>query len=459
MRAAPSWSRPPNRSKAGTSCVTGWSIRSSSTGTKATSPKRTPWTRSRPGCRAQGRQACGIAFFPRFFPSNWERPRSSARRPTPDERKVTLPQACCLAIIGGMLVLFLWDRLRFDLVALLTLLTALAAGIIPVEKAFDGFKNSLLPLIASALVLSTAVRNSGLIETALRPIRPYLTSATAQVAFLVTCVAFLSAVMKNIGALAIFLPVAMQLARHAKRSMSELLMPMSFASLVGGMMTLIGTSPNLIISTVRQQILGQPYEMVDFLPVGLGLTLVAIAFLSVGWRLIPIRPGQGRTDAALRIEDYVSEAKLPATSPLVNKTVADLEALADNDVSVVAILREGNRRYVPAAHWHLYANDILVLRADPEDLHKLLTAAKLARDGQEDAASGKPPTSDSETDVETIEAVIATGSPLIGQSPASFRLRQRYDVRLVAGPRGGGPILGRPRGAVLKEGDVIGLQE
>src|SRR5258708_36314312 len=151
--------------------------------------------------------------------------------------------------------------------------------------------------------------------------------------------------------------------------------------------------------------------MFDFLPVGLGLTLVAIAFLSVGWHLIPIRPGQGRTDAALRIEDYVSEAKLPATSPLVNKTVADLEALADNDVSVIAILREGNRRYVPAAHWQLYANDILVLRADPEDLHKLVTAAKLELVGQEDAAAGKPPTSDSETDVEPIEAVVVARAP------------------------------------------------
>src|SRR5258708_18971466 len=440
MRAAPSWSRPPNRSKAGTSCVTGWSIRSSSTGTKATSPKRTPWTRSRPGCRAQGRQACGIAFFPRFFPSNWERPRSSARRPTPDERKVTVPQALCLAIIGGMLVLFLWDRLRFGLVARLTLLTALAAGIIPVEKAVDGFKNSLLPLIASALVLSTAVRNSGRIEAGLRPIRPYLTSATAQVAFLVTGVAFLSAVMKNIGALAIFLPVAMQLARHAKRSMSELLMPMSFASLVGGMMTLIGTSPNLIISTVRQQILGQPYEMFDFLPVGLGLTLVAIAFLSVGWRLIPIRPGQGRTDAALRIEDYVSEAKLPATSPLVNKTVADLEALADNDLSVVAILREGNRRYVPAAHWHLYANDILVLRADPEDLHKLLTPPKLDLAAQDDAPAGNPPTSDSETDVSTIEAGIATGSPPRAPAPACLRPPPPSAASALAGPCARRPV-------------------
>lgn len=367
---------------------------------------------------------------------------------------MTLPQGLSLAILGVMLILFVWDRLRFDLVALLVLLAAVACGIIPPDKAFNGFSNPLLPLIASALVLSTAVRNSGVIEMGLRPLRPLLQSPHAQVGALVAVVAFLSAVLKNIGALAIFLPVAMQLARRSSRPVSEFLMPMSFGSLVGGMMTLIGTSPNLIISSVRQSVLGAPYAMFDFLPVGLGLTLIAIAYLSFGWRLIPVRgKGQASADAPFRVEDYISEAKLPKDSPLVGKAVRDLEALADGEVAVNAIVREGGRRYTPAAHWKLYADDILVLQGDPDDIHKLVEDAKLELLGKKDIkVDGETP------EIATVEAIIAPGSPLIGETPRNARLRERHRVNLLAVRRGGRQPHTRLEDITFKEGDVIVLQ-
>ena len=374
---------------------------------------------------------------------------------------MTLPQALSLAILAGMLVLFVSDRLRFDLVALLTLLMAVACGIIPADHAFDGFQNSLLPLIASALILSTAVRNSGVIETALRPLRPLLQSPHVQVTTLVTCVAVLSAVVKNIGALAIFLPVAMHFARRNRRSVSELLMPMSFGSLLGGMMTLIGTSPNLIISTVREELVGQPYQMFDFLPVGFGLTLIAIAFLTFGWRLIPVRAGgQAGADAPIRMEEYISEAKLPDGSLLVGKTVADFEALSDKEVTINAIIRQGNRRYIPAAHWVLYADDVLVLQADPEDLHKVVEEAKLELVGKKEIKpeDGKEKKAPEATDVGSVEAVIAAESPLIGQSPARFRLRERYRINLLAVRRGERGLRSRLKDVILREGDVIVLQ-
>src|ERR1700722_16017226 len=177
-------------------------------------------------------------------------------------------QVASLTILAGLLVLFIWDRLRFDMVALLALLAAVVCGIVPANKAFTGFGNPLLPLIASALVVSNAVGKSGLIEQAVRFMRPLLQRRSLQLGTLTRAGALLSAVVKNIGALAIFLPIAVQVARRNKRRVGEFLMPLSFGSLAGGMMTLIGTSPNIIASSLRQELLGKPYRMFDFFPVG-----------------------------------------------------------------------------------------------------------------------------------------------------------------------------------------------
>jgi di/tricarboxylate transporter len=367
---------------------------------------------------------------------------------------MTLQQALSLSLLGGLLILFVWDRFRFDVVALVALLAAVSCGTVPVNKAFSGFSNALLPLIASALVLSNAVGKSGMIEVAVRYLRPVMGSRGLQVGVLSGAVAFLSALVKNIGALAIFLPVAMQVARRNKRSVSEFLMPMSFGSLVGGMMTLIGTSPNLIASSVRQELVGKPYKMFDFFPVGFGITLIGIAFLSVGWRLIPARAKAHDTaDMPFRVEDYISEARIPETSPLVGKTVAELEDSGDGAVSVAAIIREGNHRYTPARHWRLFADDILVLESDPHELHALVESASLSLIGPKEEGGGKPTAGTSAT-----EAVITSGSPMIGLSSSQIKLRQRYGVSLLAISRGGRRSTARLGRMSFREGDVVVFQ-
>jgi di/tricarboxylate transporter len=367
---------------------------------------------------------------------------------------MTLQQGLSLAILGGLLVLFVWDRFRFDVVALFALLAAVACGVVPTGKAFSGFGNALLPLIASALVVSSAVAKSGAIGELVRLLRPLLRHRQLQIGALTGVVAVLSAVVKNIGALAIFLPVAMQVARRSKRSVGEFLMPMSFGSLVGGMMTLIGTSPNLIASSVRQELLGEPYRMFDFFPVGLGITLLGVTFLSVGWRLLPIRgTGQGGGDAPFRIEDYISEAVLPETSPFVGKTVADLEKLSDGSVTVTAIIREGKRRYTPAGYWPLFAEDVLVLEADPEELQSLIQAAHLELVGHEAPKNGEKDAGDAVA----IEAVVTADSPMIGSSSISLRLRDRYGVNLLALSRGGRRNTTRLGRMIFREGDVVVL--
>jgi di/tricarboxylate transporter len=161
---------------------------------------------------------------------------------------MTTPQILAFAIIGGMMALFVWGRLRYDLVAVLALRAAIAAGIVPFDKAFSGFSDDIVIIVACALLVSAAVQRSGAVDTLIRPISPYLTRPTAQVAVLAGSVALLSAFVKNIGALAMLMPVAFQLARKNNISVSLLLMPMAFAALLGGIITLVGTSPNVIVA-------------------------------------------------------------------------------------------------------------------------------------------------------------------------------------------------------------------
>src|SRR5215469_7398922 len=209
-----------------------------------------------------------------------------------------------------MIALFVSNRLRYDLVAALALSAAVLLGVVPVDKAFTGFSSSVIIIIASVLVISRAVGISGIIDNAMRRLMRVLDSTTLQVGTLTAAVTFMSAFVKNVGALGVFMPVAIQTAERRNRPVSRYLMPLAFGSLIGGTITQIGTSPNILISQVRQQVLGQPYHLFDFTPVGLPLTCVAIVFLSVGWRLLPAnRRGQPTPEKRFAIEDYTSEAR------------------------------------------------------------------------------------------------------------------------------------------------------
>ena len=355
-----------------------------------------------------------------------------------------------------MVALFAWNRLRHDLVALLGLLAAMACGVVPPDKAFVGFGDQVVVIVASALVASAGVGKSGAIGRVVRRLEPHMRTTGRQVAVLTACVTVLSAFMKNIGALAIFLPIALQVARRTGTPPSSLLMPMAFGSLIGGLVTLIGTSPNILVSRVRSELLGAPFAMFDFAPVGLGVVLAGLAFLSVGWRLLPAgRRAQAPPAAAFEVGPYLSEARLPVASPLVGKTVADLEALGEGDVAVVAIVREAGRRYIPAGNWTLFADDILVLQSDPHALRSIVEAARLRLVGSGDhgPARGRPA-----GDIGVVEAVVTTGSPLVGCSEEELRLREHHGVNLIAVSRRGQGIATHLRQVAFEPGDVLVLQ-
>lgn len=369
---------------------------------------------------------------------------------------MTTPQILAFAVIAGMMILFVWGRLRYDVVALLTLLVAILVGIVPHDKAFSGFSDDIIIIIASALLVSGAVARSGVIERGLRHVGKYLTRTSTQVVALTGTVTVLSAFVKNIGALAMLMPVAFQLARRNKKPVSALLMPMSFGALLGGTITLIGTSPNIIVSRVREEIVGEPFRMFDFAPVGLAIAIAGLTFLTFGWRLLPPgRKGAASIEAAFTIEGYTTEAMIPEDSPIAGKTVRALEQAGENEVEVVTLLRKGSgRRYEPNGNVTLKAGDIVILQGEPAALDRIVELEKLKLTRDETSHALDSP----HDEIGVMEAVVTEDSELVDSSPAQARLYDRFDVNLLAVSRSGKRVAGRLRSVRLKPGDVIVLQ-
>ncbi len=319
----------------------------------------------------------------------------------------------------------------------------------PPERAFEGFANEIVIIIAAALVVSEAIARSGAVESAMRPLLPRLKTVQAQVTVMAGSVLLLSMVTKNVGALAILMPVALQLARRTGTPSSALLMPMAFASLLGGLVTLVGTSPNIIVAGLRAQLLGKPFGLFSYTPVGLSIAILGMAFLAVGWRLLPRgRKAAGSMEAAFEsIEDYTAEARLSAASPAAGRTVAELERMGDGAVQVATVVRERFRRYVPTPDWRLRPDDVVLLRGEPGDLERLVARARLALAGG--AAGG---------DVSVIEGVVTADSPLVGRTPAQLALQERHGVGLLAVSRSGQSIAQRLATVRLRAGDVIVLR-
>src|SRR5215207_7385068 len=255
-----------------------------------------------------------------------------------------------------MMLLFVWGRLRYDVVAMLALFAAVVTGIVPADKAFSGSSDDVVIIVATALLVSAAVAKSGVTEQIMRPLAPYLTTARTQVFTLVLGVIILSTFIKNVGALAIMMPVAFQLAKRSGTSASQLLMPLAFGSLIGGLITLVGTSPNVIVARVRQEIVGQPFEMFDYAPVGITIAAAGLVCLTLTYWLLPQdRRGGSSLDAAINIENYVAELRVPPESPLVGQRAKDVEALAEGAATLTTTVRERFRRYKPTSALKLQA--------------------------------------------------------------------------------------------------------
>ena len=364
------------------------------------------------------------------------------------------PQLLSVAVIVVMMAAFIWGRFRYDLVAALSLLLAVAVGVVPAEKAFSGFSDDIVIIVDSALLVSAGVARSGIMAAAIQRYVPVLTSVRLQMLLLVSVVAVLSAFVKNIGALAIMMPIAFQFARRSGASPSVFLMPMAFASLLGGLMTQIGTSPNIVVSRLRAEITGTSFSMFDFTPVGLALTVVGVTFLMFFYWLVPVRQRQDvSVHQALDIRNYVTEARVTAESAAAGKTLGDLLKIAGGEAIITSVMREGAVRITPFPDATLRAGDRLIIEGDPEALDRVVGQGDLSITGNRRVTrEGKP------TEVVAIEAVVGEASSLAGWSASGLLLFHRFNVNILAVSRKGVRLDQSPGDIEIRMGDVLLLQ-
>jgi len=355
-----------------------------------------------------------------------------------------------------VLILFIWGRWRYDLVALFALLTVTIYGLVSPEVAFSGFGHPAVITVAAVLIVSRALFNSGMVDYIVSILGKAGEKPKVQLPLLVLAVTVCSGFMNNIGALALFMPVAIKMARKGGYSPGMLLMPLAFGSLLGGLITQVGTPPNIIISIFRSETaVAAPFRMFDFMPVGAGIALAGVLFIILlGWRLIPPRKGQLSREELFEIDSYITELLVPKKSELTGKRMRDLEDATDGDVIVVGHVRNEQRFAAPSPYRTFKEGDQLTVKANAEDLQELLsvTGLKLV---ESDKLNAEQLSAD---EIILLEATITRNSVMEGRTARNLNLRSRYGVNLIGLARQGGRLRKSPDRVNFRVGDVLLLQ-
>ena len=356
---------------------------------------------------------------------------------------------CLLGVVFGLLV---WGKIRYDLVAFGALIVAIVIGVVPQEEAFAGFGHHATVIIALVLIVSRGLSNSGAIELIAHHVIVGGRSLFMHISVMSGVSAVLSAIMNNVAALALLMPIDMQAAKKAKRNVALTLMPLSFASILGGMITLIGTPPNIIIASFREQAIGEPFGMFDFSPVGAVTALAGVIFIvTIGWRLIPIvDDNDGKKDIPVPHEDYVAELRVGENCSIVGKRVRDLDPEMDEaDVAIVGLVRNGKRLPGRARLEEIRQGDIIVIEANAEHIDAVVGSFKLEYVGSEKyeghASEG----------LSLIEAVVSENARIEGRSALSLRLLYRHGITLLGVSRRGRDFRERVRKLDTRAGDVL----
>ena len=361
-------------------------------------------------------------------------------------------QVILFTLILFIFAFLIWGRVRYDLVAVGALVIASVLGVVEKGKIFSGFGHPAVIIIALVLIISRGLSRSGAIELIAGRVLDSSRSINKHIGIMASISAGLSSIMNNVAALALLMPVDLQAAKRANRSPAQTLMPLSFASILGGMVTLIGTPPNIVISTFRADALGEPYNMFDFAPVGAAVAVVGVLFVVfIGWRLIPAERYKHNT--AYELEDlkgYVTEAKVGESSSTVGKALKELEPLAEeHDIHILGLVRR--KKSLPGLMMNqvIKKNDILVLEGDPSAIDQFVGASKLELTGSE-----KQKGIISETE-KLMEVVVPEGARIQGRTAQEMSMLNRRGVKLLGISRKGRRIRNRIRHERIRAGDLM----
>ena len=365
---------------------------------------------------------------------------------------MTPHQIILFVLLAAVFAMLIWGKWRYDLIAFGALVVALIAGVVPKEDAFSGFGHPATVIIALVLIVSRGLSSSGAIEIVTRHLIDSTRSISAHIGVMSGLAAGLSAIMNNVGALALLMPVDLQAAAKAKRSPAISLMPLSFASILGGLVTLIGTPPNIIIASYREKTLGTPFSMFDFTPVGAACAVAGVIFVAlVGWRLIPASATQRNASNELAdFEGYVAEVRVSEKSEAIERKVRDLDSEAEeNDVAILGLVRNGRRLPGFARNEELRKGDILVLEAKPEGIEQFVGALGLEYVGSEKNSGPLA------SNVTMMEVVVKEDARIAGRSAMSLKLLHRHGVTLLGVSRQGKRFHDRVRRLEIRTGDIL----
>ncbi len=402
---------------------------------------------------------------------------------------MTLDQIAIFVILIATMAMFLWGRWRHDMVAMGALLACVFVGLVPGAQAFSGFGHPAVITVAAVLILGFGLQITGAVDALAQRVLPASAGRTTSILALIGLAALLSGFMNNVGALALLMPIAIQMAAKQGLPAGKVLMPLAFGSILGGMTTLIGTPPNLIVSGYRENAGLGAFSMFDFTPVGLAVAVLGVLFVGlVGWRLVPNR--QRSDSASFESGAYLSEVYISASSKAVNQRISAVEKMLEEaDAQVVAMIRRDVRISAPNPRRMLREKDILVIEVDPESLAAALSAlgAKLAMHHKDEAAvaakakasaeqssddvvpdtpaeedqqdkAEKGPVKSNNDEIVIQELVVTTYSGLVTRSAKDIDMRTRYGINLLALSRQGERTIKRLRSTAIVAGDVLLVQ-
>ncbi|GGA34917.1 SLC13 family permease [Pelagibacterium lentulum] len=364
---------------------------------------------------------------------------------------MSFEQIALFVLIGGVLVALLWGRFRYDLIAFAALIIGVTIGIVPADTAFSGFGHDATIIIALVLVVTAGLLRSGAIDIVARIAVDRTRSLTAHIAILGGVGAALSGFINNVAALALLMPIDMQAAQKAARPPSVTLMPLAFATILGGMLTMIGTPPNIIIAAYRQQVTGEGFAMFDFTPVGAACALAGLAFIAFGgWRLIPQhKENQAKPDdesSAL----YTAELVVNEKSRAIGQVLRDLDPEADeHDCTIVGLVRRNKRLAGRARREKVKKGDLIVIHGSPDALNALAGALGLSLQGKSGEQAELTP------ELAIVEAIVASDSRIVGRTANEIQMMRGFGVSLLGISRSGKAIKERVRRTPLQTGDVL----
>ncbi|SEG65608.1 SLC13 family permease [Marinobacterium lutimaris] len=392
---------------------------------------------------------------------------------------MTQDQWLIVIILLATMLMFIWGRWRHDMVAGGALLACVVTGLIEADEAFLGFAHPAVVTVACVLVLSRALQFSGAVDVLARHVLPKKAGATLSLFALTLLGAVLSGFMNNVGAMALLMPVAMQLSGRLDLTPGQTLMPLAFGTILGGLTTLIGTPPNLIVSGFRNESLGSNFSMFDFTAVGLPVALLSVLFIALlGWRLVPARKPPGRE--SFETGAYITEARVGDSSKAAGKRLGEIETeLEEVDAQIIGLVRNEVRVNVPTSARRIQAGDILIIEADVEALAGVLGSLGLEleeaessagesqqQSSEHDAAEAEEGADKEERDSDRnsgegltmMELVVRAESRLEGRSARDIQLRTRYGLNLLAVSREGSPMKTRLRTLKIRPGDLLLMQ-